>query len=315
MFQHIRNLRDLDLASCQLTIGSFDGIHLGHQQLIKALVDQSRREQVPPVVLTFYPHPALVLRGPRPYYYLTTQQDKADLLQGLGIAVLISHPFDIPTSQIHAADFLAALRSQINFQDLWISENFALGHDRQGDRRFLSQAAVKMGFNLHIVPPLLVDGELISSTRIRNAVREGRVRRAAEMLGRRFSLPGTVVRGAERGRSLGFPTANLAIEDHQAHPAPGVYACMVTTPGGVYPAVTNIGLRPTFDEGIEKPVIEAHLLNFSGDLYAKPIRVTFIERLRDEMRFADKDALRAQIELDIRQAQTILKAETEVADG
>lgn len=305
--QHLQNIDQLTLDSCSLTIGSFDGVHRGHQLLIQDLVRQARQEEHPAVVLTFYPHPSVVLRERKPAFYINTADEKAELLGQLGIDVVITQPFDLQLSRVSAEDFLDRLKLHSGFTHLWIGENFALGHNRRGDRFFLEKEGQTRGFNLHVVQPVLVSGEVVSSTRVREALRSGDVARVERYLGRPFELPGHVVRGAVRGHTLGFPTANLEIWDERAFPRTGVYACFAEVKGEQWKAVTNIGVRPTFDGGDVSPTVEAHLLDFSGDLYDEEIRLRFIARLRDERRFSHPEALVERIQQDIEWARQVLE--------
>ena len=289
-----------------LTIGSFDGVHRGHQALIGAMVEDARRLGSPAIVLTFFPHPSVVLRGRRPSFYIMTPDEKAAALLALGVDGVVTQHFDQAMAHIPAHDFLALLRRHLGFKRLWVGEDFALGHRREGNRLFLEKASREYGYDLHVVPPFLMGGEAVSSTRVREALRSGDVARAASYLGRPFALPGKVVRGAGRGRRLGFPTANLDFWDERAYPGVGVYACWVAVAGGRFPAVTNIGLRPTFETDAQRPVIEAHLLDADVDLYEREIALVFVERLRDERRFEGAEALREQIQRDIARARGLL---------
>jgi riboflavin kinase/FMN adenylyltransferase len=305
--KHVSDVTALSLPGSVLSIGSFDGVHLGHQALVSRLVQHARLARLPAVVLTFFPHPSVVLRGRQPALYINTPDEKAELLAGLGVDYVVTRTFDVGLSHLSADAFLDLLRTHLGLRALVVGEDFALGYRREGGRIFLEQAAPQRGFRLEIVPPLMLDGEPVSSTRVREALRSGDVRRAAAYLGRPFVLPGTVVRGVGRGRKLGIPTANLGFWNERAYPAPGVYACWAEFAGKTYPAVTNIGMRPTFNDGLLHPVVEAHLLGFSEDLYDQEVRLSFVERLRDEQRFEGAEALSAQISRDIERARTILQ--------
>ncbi|TFH35428.1 MAG: riboflavin biosynthesis protein RibF [Anaerolineales bacterium] len=309
--QHIHHIDQLSLESCSLTIGSFDGVHIGHQALIKELVAQARESDEAAVVLTFFPHPSVVLRGRKPAFYINTPDEKADLLGKLGVDVVVTQPFDLDLSRVSAEDFLSQLCAQSKFHHLWVGLDFALGHHRRGDRFFLEQEGKVRGFEVHVFEPVLVSGETVSSTRVREALRSGDVARVEQYLGRPFGMPGRVVRGAGRGRGLGFPTANLEIWEERAFPRTGVYACMAEVDGQDWKAVTNIGIRPTFDLDEVSPIIEAHLLGYSGDLYGKDIQLTFIARLRDERRFPNPQALMERIQIDIQRAEEILEGRSE----
>jgi riboflavin kinase/FMN adenylyltransferase len=304
--QHLHHIDQLSLESCSLTIGSFDGVHKGHQGLVKALVAQAREANDPSVVLTFFPHPSVVLRGRKPAFYINTPEEKAQLLGELGVDIVITHPFDLELSQVSAQEFLNQIHTRCGFRNLWVGEDFALGHNRRGDRFFLKREGQARGFQLHQIQPVMVSGEIVSSTRVREALRSGDVARVESYLGRPFEVPGKVIEGAGRGQGLGFPTANLEIWEERAFPRTGVYACIAEVDGQRWKAVTNIGVRPTFNSDEVSPTVEAHLLQFSGDLYGKEIRLAFIARLRDERRFAGPEALMERIQVDILRAEEVL---------
>jgi riboflavin kinase/FMN adenylyltransferase len=312
--QHLHDLSRANLPACQVTIGSFDGVHRGHQILVQHMVESAAKDGVPSVVLTFFPHPSVVLRGRTPSFYINTPDEKARLLGKLGVDLVVTQKFDLQLSRVKAEGFLELLRRHLNFTTLWIGEDFSLGHQREGNRLFLARAARERGFRLQIVPPLNVGGEVVSSTRVREALRSGDVSRAASYLGRPFGLPGTVVKGSARGAKLGMRTANLSIWEERAIPGAGVYACRVDVGQGKYDGVTNIGVRPTFETREPSPVVETHILDFEGDLYGREITLDFIDRLRDERRFPGPEALLTQIERDIVRAREILENAKEAQD-
>jgi riboflavin kinase/FMN adenylyltransferase len=305
--RHVRDLSELQLEKSSLTIGSFDGVHLGHQDLLERMVKRARQADLPVVVLSFFPHPSVVLRKRTPAFYITTPDEKAALLEKEGVDFVITQAFDLELSKVEAGDFLDRLAVQLGFENLWAGEDFALGHQRRGNRHFLEQESRARNFSYHLVPPMIVGGEVVSSTRVREALRSGDVARAATYLGRSFELVGNVQKGAGRGKGLGIPTANLAIWEERAYPAVGVYACMVEFDGGRNKAVANIGFRPTFDDELQMPVIEAHILDYQGELYGKELKLEFVDRLRDEMRFSGPEALLEQIERDILRARSLLE--------
>jgi riboflavin kinase / FMN adenylyltransferase len=302
----LENLQ-LDRPAC-VTIGSFDGVHLGHQAIIRAMVEQAHANQQAAVVITFYPHPAVVLRGRRPSFYLSTPEDKTAQLLALGIDAVVTHPFSHEVANIRATDFVTRLLHYAHLRELWCGEDFALGHNREGTVPFLQAEGSQRGFTVHVTTPMLFDGEIISSTRIRQTLRDGAVEQAARYLGRPFGLSGQVVPGDQRGRRIGFPTANLAVWDEIAVPANGVYACRAHVASGSYPAVTSIGVRPTFETGNHQLTIEAYLLDYSGDLYQQPMTLDFIARQRPEIKYTGAEPLRRQIEKDIEEARDILNA-------
>jgi len=304
--QHVTSLSDVHLSRpAVVSIGVFDGVHRGHQHLIGKLVDEAKQRDLTPAVLTFYPHPATVLAGFKPGSYLTLPNAKAELLGALGVEIVVTHPFNEHVRFMRAADFVDALCRYLKMQSLWVGSNFALGYEREGDIEFLTRQGEISGFAVHAVE-LYQDekGVHISSTRIREALAAGDVSGAQRLLGRPYRVPGTVVEGAKRGRTIGIPTANLDVGDEQAFPANGVYAAYALLGSKRHEAVVNIGVRPTFD-GTPRPVIEAHLLRFSQEIYGSSLSLEFIQRLRDERKFAGVDELLAQIHSDIQTARTL----------
>lgn len=283
-----------------ITLGSFDGVHLGHQALLSSLVQSAHTRGYRAAVVTFFPHPALVLRGHQPGFYLTSPEEKADLFAALGIDLLVTHPFAPEVSQLTAAQFVGQLKAAFQFKEIWCGADFAFGHNREGTIDWLRSH----GHSVHVFEPVFNAGHPISSSRIRRALAEGDVTLAAECLGRPFQLAGQVIEGNKRGHTLGFPTANLQIWEEHARPARGVYACRARVGRTPMEAVTNIGVRPTFD-GEPRLTIEAHLLDFEADLYGHRLRLDFVERLRPEQKFGGVNELAAQIRKDILNARAV----------
>lgn len=290
-----------------LTIGAFDGVHRGHQHLIHQLVERARCTHRLAGLITFHPHPSVVLAGRNPAKYITTPGEKAALLERLGLDIVAILPFSREVAQVSAWDFIQMVHHHLRMIELWVGADFALGRNREGDVRALQEMSERLGFKVQVVEPLVWQGEIISSTRIRSLLRKGRVREAACLLNRYPSLVGEVVRGTQRGRCIGFPTANLEVRAERAVPADGVYAVYVLLGEERYPGVANIGVRPSFDNG--ERTVETHILDFQGDIYGCDLVVEFVERLRSERRFTEIDALKAQIEQDISRARLILSAE------
>ncbi len=303
---HFHNLDNIQLENSWVTIGSFDGVHVGHQQIIRNLVEGAHRAGLPAAVITFYPHPQLVIHQESRPYYLTLPDERAQLLGSLGVDIVLTYPFNQKTSQMTALDFISMLHARFNFSELWVGHDFALGRNREGTPDRLRELGGQFGFKVHEIPPYTLQDELVSSSRIRKYLRDGNVREAAVLLGRPFEITGMVVKGENRGKSLGFATSNLMVDKEMAAIKPGVYACLAKVQGETWQAVTNIGFRPTFGEGIQTPRVEAHLLGFSKDLYGEQLVLSFIERLRDEKKFNQVSDLIAQIKEDIAQAQRVL---------
>jgi riboflavin kinase/FMN adenylyltransferase len=286
-----------------LTIGTFDGVHIGHQQLIRSVVESARATGRRTALVTFFPHPSVVLGRAEPFY-LTSNEEKLAQLELLGLDIAVVVEFTLETSQIRAAQFVNLLFENLQMREMWIGHDFALGHKREGNPAFLQAMGVERGYTVHQVQPLMLDGQPVSSSRIRDALRAGDMRQANACLGRPFRLNGAVVQGAQRGRKMGVPTANLAIWAEHAIPANGIYACRAHVGGVAHRAVTNIGTRPTFDNGVR--TVEAHLLDFDGDLYGQTIALDLIEYQRPELKYNSVEALVAQMHEDIRIAQSIL---------
>ena len=306
--KHVRHLEDaqLDRASV-VTIGVFDGLHRGHQTLINRLVDAAHTSNRLAAVVTFFPHPDVVLRGIEGRYYLTTPEQRAVMMLEMGVDCVVTHPFDEEIRQMPAADFVKKLCQHLQMSALWVGEDFALGHQREGNVAFLTEQGHKNNFAVQALKPVEIDNQIINSTQIREMLFAGDVDIAAKWLGRNYSVQGEIVHGQQRGRTIGFPTANVAVPDEQLIPSNGVYCGWATIEGDSQPymAVTNIGVRPTFDgEGI---TVEAHLLDFNADIYGKEMTLTFEKRLRDEQKFNGLDALIAQLNQDVATGREYLK--------
>ncbi len=304
--QHFTSLEPLHLQGAWVTIGAFDGVHRGHQALLHDFVAEAHAHHAPAVVVTFYPHPAEVLGNRRSPFYLSTPEEKAERIAALGADVLVTHPFDAQIAQRSARDFMEALHAHLGLRRLWVGYDFALGRNREGNIPALQALGQVFGYTVHVVSAYRLDGEVVSSTRIRQALAAGDVALAARLLGRRYAVPGEVVRGDGRGRQLGFPTANLKVWPKRMMPAAGVYACFAAVDGREYAAVVNLGVRPTFEHQPVAPRLEAHLLDFHGDLYGRTLTLTFVARLREERRFPSPEALAAQIQRDIAAARAVL---------
>lgn len=291
-----------------LTIGSFDGVHKGHQAVIRKLTAGARLAGAPAVVLTFHPHPAAVLRGRAGQIYLTSPEERAELLGELGVDMVITQAFTRSLANQTAREYVHHLAQALGLRHLLIGHDFALGRNREGDLPTLQRLGKEYDFAVNVVRPIVIGGKVVSSSRIRAALAdEGNVRSVRHLLGRTYRVFGAVVPGDGRGRTIGIPTANLDVPLDRILPKVGVYACQVCLAEGTYPAVANIGLRPTFTEGEVIPRLEAHLMDYTGNLYGQTVRVDFIARLRDERRFDGIDALVAQIQADIALARRILK--------
>lgn len=286
------------------TIGVFDGVHRGHQHLIGHLLKRARRQGLASVVVTFYPHPRLVLQQQASVTYLCGLEERVELLRGLGAEAVAVVPFTSRLAQTSPHDFATLLRGELAMQLLVVGPDFALGRGREGTVPVLAELGRELGFAVEEVLLLVNEGSKVGSSAIRSALAEGDVATVAKLLGRPFSLRGAVMRGAERGRAIGFPTANLAVGLDQALPAFGVYVTKAYVAGEAHKAVTNIGLRPTFSE--KYPTVETHILDFQGDLYGREMRIELLARLRGEVRFVGPNELIAQIQKDVAAAREAL---------
>jgi riboflavin kinase/FMN adenylyltransferase len=301
-------LQDLSIEDAWLTIGSFDGVHLGHQQIIRQITSEAHAAGAPAVVLTFYPHPSVVLRGKKDAFYLTLPEEKAAILNAMGVDYVVIHPFDRQVAYIEPHNFIEKLHHHLGFSQLWVGYDFALGRNRAGDVPRLEQLGEQFGFSLQVVDAIKHGEKAVSSSRIRSALERGEISKVADLLGRRYSVSGRVIHGDGRGKQIGIPTANLEIDRERAVPGAGVYACLVTWKGTVFSAVTNIGVRPTFETEPVSPRVETHILDFSHDLYGEQIDLEFVAHLRSEQRFTSIDALVSQIQSDITAAREMLAA-------
>ena len=293
------------LGPASVAVGNFDGVHRGHQALVAAAVARSRASGASAVVLTFDPHPARVLRPQAAPAALTTLAQKEELVAALGIDRLVVVPFDARLAALSAEAFAReVLQQALGARHVVVGESFRFGRGREGDPRRLEALGASLGFAVEVVPPLVEDGRPISSSRVREALERADVGEARKLLGRDYFVDGEVVRGDGRGRTIGVPTANLAPLE-QILPAHGVYAARCRPGAGAWhAAAVNVGERPTFGGGRVR--LEAHLVDFEGDLYGARLRVAFHERLRGEQRFESPDALVAQIRRDIEAARARL---------
>jgi len=289
-----------------ICIGVFDGVHLGHRYLVSKVLESARSTGHLSGVVTFDRRPAELLAPHREIRYLTTLEEKLDLLGQLGLDFVVALPFTEQLADTTARDFITALVERLHMRELWTGPDFALGRGREGDAEYLHSLAEELGFQNHRLQPLTQSGDVISSTRIRNLIREGRVADATDLLGRYPSIKGAVVRGVRRGHKLGFPTANLVLDERLITPANGVYAARILWDGANHAGVVNIGQRPTFEDQAET-TLEAHVLDFTGDLYGKTVQVEFVKRLRPEQRFESAEALIAQMKTDVANTRLVLE--------
>jgi riboflavin kinase / FMN adenylyltransferase len=301
--QHLWSLANVNIDRSWLTIGSFDGVHRGHQEIVRRLSAGARSAEAPAVVLSFYPPPAVVLGKREHSFYLTTPEERAELLGQLGADIVVTHPFNREIAKISARDFIVYLYNHLKMERISVGYDFAMGRGREGNVPTLRKLGDEFGFTVEDVSPVKVDDQVVSSSHIRSLLLDGDVEEAARFLGRPYRLSGRVISGEGRGRTMGIPTANLNIWEETLVPAPGVYVTRVHALGKVHDAVTNIGFRPTFEPSSSAPRVETLLFEYSGDLYGEYIHLDFFFRLREERKFPDADSLLKQIDQDIQRAK------------
>ena len=288
-----------------LAIGMFDGVHLGHQQVLRQAIEDSHRNEGRSVAVTFDRHPASVIAPDRTPALLQTRAQRLRAIESLGIDAALLIKFDKALSRKPGAEFVHELADGFGaIHSICVGVNFTFGHKRNGNVELLRTLGQALGFHVHGLQAVSLDGQAVSSTRIRAAVRDGRLDDAGQMLGRTFAIEGTVIEGERQGRELGFPTANLDT-DGLVLPPNGVYAAHARLGQEAHRAVLNIGLRPTLAKPEPTLQVEAHLLDFDGELYGQVMEMEFVGQLRDEQRFDSTDELAAQISRDIEHARTL----------
>ncbi|MCH2171190.1 bifunctional riboflavin kinase/FAD synthetase [Myxococcota bacterium] len=299
-----------------VTMGNFDGIHVGHRSILETVVARARILAAESVVYTFEPHPRRVLQPERAPGLLTSLEQKLELFEAIGVDTAIVEPFTLEFSRVSPEAFVREnLHQKLHPVEVYVGYDFHFGKDRSGTMNMLTETGPKLGFSVTIISEVTVGGRDVNSTRIRDLLTTGRTREVSDLLGRPYGVRGTVVDGDRRGRTLGFPTANLApAEPAQVFPTAGVYSGHVRflddgdpPEGTVIGAVANVGTRPTFDDS-SVMLIEAHLLDFSGDLYGRSIQFEFDSQLREERKFESVDALQEQIRADVVEGRKRLEA-------
>ena len=288
-----------------LAVGTFDGVHQGHQSLFKLLKEEAESRNLLPNVVTFRNHPREILTPGMNLNYISSLEDRIKLIRGQQIDLITVLDFTRQLSCIKARDFCRLLVRDLRMKGLVVGPDFALGHNREGDIKTLEGIGQEMGFSIKVIEPKLHGEQPIRSRLLRKIISEGGVETASKMLGRPFKLCGVVCKGAGRGASLGFPTANLAIESQLLVPGDGVYATWITVNGQKYKSATSIGTRPTFDSGQRS--IESYIMDFECDIYDTTVSLEFIARIRDELYFEHHEDLIRQMRDDVEQATVILE--------
>ncbi len=303
--RHYHSLEEVSVKNAWLTIGVFDGVHRGHREIIRKLVADAHNNHAPAVVLTFDPHPANVLAG-RDIKCLTTPDERAALLGTLGVDIVVTQRFTPELASVPAYEYVLRLKEFLDVSRLFIGYDFALGKGREGNAKRLAEIGKELNYEVEVVSAVSDESGVISSTEIRKLVSAGNVGEAATLLGYNYALSGAVIRGAGRGHRINVPTANVDYPKQKAIPANGIYACWATVGAEKFMAATNIGFNPTFTPERQTPSLEAYLLDFDRDIYGQEVKLEFVARLRDELKFNSIDALLEQIWDDVKKTREIL---------
>lgn len=304
IFRHIGD-QGLSIPGTVATMGNFDGIHLGHQALVRNAVEESKRLGYPSTVLTFEPHPLKIIAPERAPSLILSYEDKIALLQSLGVDIVVAQRFDRQFASIAADDFVRQfLVDRLKVKKLWVGRDLRFGQGRRGGTDDLLRLAADAGFEVGVLDPILLNGIRISSSRIRQLVEEGRVAEVRPMLGRYHFVSGQIVAGNRRGRELGFPTANIATET-EVVPLNGIYATLTQLQNRRLLSVSSVGINPTFGDGPR--TVENFILDFDGDIYGERIKVSFVQRMRDERKFLAVKDLIAQMHEDVKHARAVFK--------
>jgi len=289
-----------------LTIGVFDGVHLGHKYLISQLKEHAKKQDLLSGVVTFRQHPQEMLSPQTKLPCLTNLAQRVNLLKNEGVEAIITLSFTRELARLSARQFVILLKKHLRMRGLLIGPDFALGRDREGNIDFLRTLGQDMDFSVTVVPPIVINGEVVSSTAIRHALADGDMKKVNSLVGRPFSLQGPVTSGSGRGTELGFPTANLDISPEQALPPDGIYATRAYIDDKAYPSMTYVGKQPTF--GGSQRTVEVYVLDYHNDLYEHEMAIDIIERLRGDKQFNTADELKKQIAEDVKQGRTILNS-------
>ena len=307
MMQILRSIPELSQlpGPLFLAIGVFDGVHLGHQAVISTSAEHAQAANGTPVVVTFDPHPEKVLRPDKAPHLLSATAHKIVLIRALGVRHLLIIPFDKQFAATEPEDFVQQLVYYSKpLREICVGHEWSFGKNRRGNLKLLTSLGTEFGFNVVGIPPVSLKGEIVSSTTIRRAVEAGDLKKATTMLGREYTILGTVVHGDDLGKKIGFPTANLSAHSEQ-FPPNGVYFAEAKLDNDVYPGVVNLGYRPTVSSSKSERILEIHLLDFKRDIYGKDLELRFVRYLRPEKKFENVDALVQQIERDVQQARSL----------
>ncbi len=302
----ITDLREITVPFTRsvITLGNFDGLHLGHQELIRKVIRRAKETGARSIVVTFRPHPLKILAPEKCPPLISIYEEKIKLFEELGVDVLVKIPFTVEFAKMSPEDFVKGiLCDMLGAKEIFVGFNYRFGRGREGNIATLKALGERLGFSVREVEQVALSGEVISSTKIRHLLRDGEVEHAARLLGRTYAITGIVVKGDGRGKGLGFPTANIAPK-HSIIPAHGVYAVRLFVRDRFYDGIANIGMRPTFNK--QDLAIEVHVFDFNEDLYGEEISLYFVGRIREEKKFRSPDELTRQIRADVQAARVLL---------
>ena len=303
--KHYHSLEEANLQNSYLTIGVFDGVHRGHRKIITKLVDAAHAKNSQAVVLTFDPHPASVLTG-KEIRLLTTPDERAEILDSLGVDVVITQRFTLDLSTVPAFEYMTRLKQFLGLSHLLIGYDFALGKGREGNAPRLTEIGVALNYTVEIIPALSDESGVISSTEIRKLISIGNVSEANKLLGYEYPLGGIIIHGAGRGKKINFPTANIEYPQGKATPSNGIYACWGILGNERFMAATSVGFNPTFTPERQVQSVEAYLLDFDRDIYGEYLKLEFVARIRDELKFESVEALIKKIGEDVKETRDLL---------
>lgn len=304
---HIQKLEPIKEKEIWATIGAFDGVHLGHQQIIRTMISEAKKKNIKTAVITFFPHPAVVVRNLDVAYYLTSPEEKSKIFSDLGIDFTITIPFDVNFSKLTPEEFIQQILKNFPISQFWIGNDFTFGRNRAGNTQHLQYLGSQFGYSTVIFDHVTKDSKKISSSDIRIWIQNGEMELVTQALGRPYALTGVVTHGDERGRKIGFPTANLSVWEEKILPPAGVYATFALIENKPYYSVTNVGFRPTFKNNQIKPQVETFIHNFNRSIYDLPVQLFFIKRIRPEIKFESVSAITEQIKKDVLQSEEILR--------
>jgi riboflavin kinase / FMN adenylyltransferase len=307
--RHYHSLEKIPTQNAWLTIGVFDGVHRGHRDIIQRLTSGAHAKGSPAVLLTFEPHPASVLSG-QEIKCLTTPEERAELAGALGVDIVITQPFTRELAASTAMEYMTRIKQTLDLKHLLVGYDFALGKGREGSPNRLAEIGRELDYDVEVIHAVSDESGVISSTEIRKLVATGNVSEASQLLGYHYPLGGKVIRGAGRGRTINFPTANVDYPTRKVTPSNGIYACWAHLGHEKFMAATNIGFNPTFTPDRQTPSLEAYLLDFDRDIYGEHIKLEFVSRIRNELKFNSVQALIWKIQEDVDKTRELLTKPT-----